>query len=377
MNNFKRVILPTALCCALFLGVSCEDADETPEVKPPPVTRETPVNVPQTNVVEVQKTTNVPIEFYGAVIDERGKAVELAEVMVDVKVHNKSPMEQTEIMSYREWTDSEGRFSFQNLKGSQLTIRGISRDGYKELESTGNPGTEYYYSGPGRRLHLPSLDRPVTFTIHEQVEPSYLIHMGGEENWEVHVVKRTQAPDAEVLEEQDEPPFWFNGSGTVRHDFARKSMKTVKAGATLDGSSFTSDLEMTISFNEVRKRCRITLGSPGQGNGVIVSKNHFNQAPQTGYRQKAAFQPPPDSNISFIYVKSRNPSIYSVVELTVVEGEDNCQLTYTVSVNPYGGTGFEQASGSAEELEKFEEEAVSALNRGELPEKPPGPVDLL
>ena len=59
------------------------------------------------------------------------------------------------------------------------------------------------------------------------------------------------------------------------------------------------------------------------------------------------------------------------MEVSAVVRETYCQLNYEVYVNPYGDTSLvTEGSWTTEELIRMDEEALSALIRGERPQKP-------
>ena len=359
------------LCLAVFFISSC---DRTPREEPvqslPPLTLEETVPSPEERVREIPRKENVPIEFFGAVTDENGAPIEFAQVTAAVAVQNQTQPQHEELQEIREWTDPQGRFRFADIEGSRLTIQDISKEGYEELQILGNPETDFYYSGFGRKLHLPEEGKPVTFFLAERIEPAFLIEIGGESNWGVVVERKTSETQTGILGEKDDPVSWFRGTGTVRHDFVRKRKEAVAERETGSDAMQTWDLEMTASFDVRRRGCSLTMSSPGPESGVIVSGDRLRRAPEAGYSQKVVYQPREGRSVFYIYVKSREPSIYSVVEIKAEATQEDCELSYAVSVNPYGETGFERMAGTREEFQRLEEEAVSALTRGELPGKP-------
>jgi len=367
----ERYFLLLVLCFSTVLFSFCGKTPEESAVQSEqPATGEETIKIPEARVIEVERTRNVPIEFFGMVTDEQGNPVELAEITADVKVQNQTPPEFAEVQEQKAYTDPEGRFSFEGISGIQLTIREISRDGYEDFQKTGNPSTDYYYSGANRKLYSPSEETPVSFFLLEYIEPTYLIRIGQEEEWEVGVQRLTEGKKPGVPEESGGFSFRFYGKGAVVHDFVRKMIQPVKPTGSGNKTPFSTDLVMTVTFDVGKKGFSLNLESPGQGGGVLVSEKYLRRAPETGYEEKVDFQPPKGRSTFFIYVKSREPSIYTAVVVKSIIMDQYGLLHYIAAVNPYGGTSFVQARGTEEELKEREAEAIAALVRGQLPRKP-------
>jgi hypothetical protein len=89
-------------------------------------------------LIALLKTDNVPIDFYGVVVDESGKPLTDVEVLWDiVKSGSFAPTLglATGASGFRR-TSSDGRFSVDNENGCSLEIKSLTKTGYHEINRT-------------------------------------------------------------------------------------------------------------------------------------------------------------------------------------------------------------------------------------------------
>ena len=98
----------------------------------------------------------VPIEFYGKVVDENSNAVPEANVRFR---WIETPTEEGEKMSTNQ-SDSAGLFSLHGKRGRSLTVW-VSKDGYYASHG-GQSGFVYAL---GSKIHSPNPDNPVIFNL--------------------------------------------------------------------------------------------------------------------------------------------------------------------------------------------------------------------
>ncbi len=142
----------------------------------PPVTPMPPVENPVVNdhqktneIRQYMESLNVPIKFYGKIIDQDGyplAGVSIKGVVLHIKVVVPAPFgDEDQIIPIDQKTDLEGRFLIQGVAGRSLQIESIQADGY-EVEPDNCP----HSFGPSIGVY----ESPVIFkmwntNIHEQL----------------------------------------------------------------------------------------------------------------------------------------------------------------------------------------------------------------
>ena len=125
------------------------------------------VNKPLPNSVErIQRaleSKNIPIQFYGMVIDQNSNALSGVKVNVSIRHWELSENAESTVIRIERKTDAKGRFEINGATGDGFDIASIQKDGY-ELE----PGQRSYGAVGG------SFDSPVIFkmwntNIHERL----------------------------------------------------------------------------------------------------------------------------------------------------------------------------------------------------------------
>jgi hypothetical protein len=138
----------------------------------PPLTNSIPVVSNRVNTNEIRQymeSQNVPVAFYGKVVDQDGNPISGADVkgeVLHVKVMTPAPFGAAdEIISIDEATDSGGQFQVLNVSGRSFDLDSIQKDGY-EVEADNCPHVFAVTSG--------GLDNPVIFkmwstNVHKQL----------------------------------------------------------------------------------------------------------------------------------------------------------------------------------------------------------------
>lgn len=121
---------------------------------------------------------NVPIRFYGRVVDQNTNGV--ADVAVYAATSSITVYERKET-KLELHTDSQGLFEVDGGKGEDLTIS-MKKTGYRagQVRSGGELiGGRYDYSGgPGAKIHHPDPNNPVVFYIWKEMGSNPLIKKG-------------------------------------------------------------------------------------------------------------------------------------------------------------------------------------------------------
>jgi len=132
-------------------------------------------------IFQAIEATNVPIKFWGKIIDQDGNSVSDADVKYEYSIEHGNlsgvAWSDQERRAGEISSDSDGLFVIQGLRGHALTILALRKAGY-QFRSKGAMSFDFYGSTASGRF-IPDRQRPIIFTmIHkERVEP--LVHMEG------------------------------------------------------------------------------------------------------------------------------------------------------------------------------------------------------
>jgi len=141
------------------------------------------------------------------------------------------------------------------------------------------------------------------------------------------------------------------------------------------------DLKLSLKYDPGAVTCEVTFEMPAEmPGGFFKANNSLDMMPQNGYKRDpvSVFATPMPKKF-FIYVKSRNPSIYTRVAFKVYLREMNelnssptrLAIRYEPCINPYGGRNLEPIWNLPHSVsKKLEKDAREALAKGELAEKP-------
>jgi hypothetical protein len=154
------------------VGYSENTEEEVPQVNSQQVTKELPSQNEQYEKKRkfyeeqekdwqkhVQKI-NVPIKFYGKIIDEKGKPIAGAEVKYYIQQPQTMYVDSGSRASVK--TNDDGRFSVSGIKGKTFLIEGIRKEEYVWVE---NEETGFFYSGTNHEIHIPDSSNPVVYTM--------------------------------------------------------------------------------------------------------------------------------------------------------------------------------------------------------------------
>lgn len=117
--------------------------------------------------------TNVPINFWGKVVDQNGKPI--AGVNVSYSRQTERPIlpgvpwANSQVHKEKTITDGNGNFSITGMKGHYLAIEGFNKNGYRMPEQfvSARASYDYFGSGPSGKF-TPDKERPVEFLMIEE-----------------------------------------------------------------------------------------------------------------------------------------------------------------------------------------------------------------
>jgi hypothetical protein len=302
-------------------------------------------------IKEKAQQLDVEINFYGKVVDQNGDPVKAADVALGLTRF--SPLVSMlfgEIKIIRVATDEQGRFSISGEKGRSIDLDKIKKEGY-EYTISQNPVRAFDYSGIGAPF-IPDQNNPILFHLRKKGVSTFLI----------------KESDLKLSLDIDESGKSVGVDLVMRH-----KIKNL-LNPILNGERLTCDLKMTATFNMTNKTWSVVL-MPGDTNGGIIALDQLlYDAPQDGYQSEFAFvaegQNLPAN--TYIYLRSRDPYIYSRFEIQFVTvGEDFVRIRGNSVTNPYGDRNLEQATDLPSAVDRqLSDEIYDAYRQNKRPVKP-------
>jgi hypothetical protein len=317
--NMLRYLLKSLILCFCLFSVVVH-AEETEYERMQREASEKQMN----RMKEELELMDVDIRFYGKVVDQYQSPVEGAEILLLLTRFSpdiEKLFGDTDKVNAK--TDMQGCFSFTGLKGSNIFIKLIRKEGY-EFSIMQNPVAGYEYSGV-RNPFIPDPTNPVVFHMRKMGETTFLI----------------KESDLELELGVDELGKSVGVDLVSRHKIKNLS------NPIMNGERLVCDLKMAATFNETNKIWSIVL-MPGDTNGgIIASDQLLYEAPQDGYQPEFAFTAE-DHKLpanKYIYLRSRDPAIYTRFEIEFATvGDDFVRVSGNSSTNPYGERNLERAT---------------------------------
>jgi len=246
-------------------------------------------------IQQILEGRNVPINFYGKVIDQDGNDLPNVHIRLNVQQPYFVPATYSTEANYQKLeriTDSKGYFSLENVKGASLAIESVEKEGYRLSSKTKN----IYAYGDAPQPHHPDSQNPVIIKMWKLGEKAQLIT--GNKFWGIVPDGRVYTMDfiRQIKLESD------NASGDIRFRMMRPAQ--VKPREKFDWSF---EIE-------------------GVQGGVIQTQDDFMYlAPETGYQSKYEFSMS-TNNPSWkremdgmqFYFQSRNGSVYGQFTVDII-----------------------------------------------------------
>lgn len=298
------------------------------------------------------------ILFFGKVVDQYGKPIEGASVMVSVP----TPASWAKpIMIDREkslMTDERGLFevsqrtySVLSLKGVYLYVKRMAKDGY-EGDWIRDAHGSFCYSTSNSQRFIPDRSNPIIYTLRKKEKGAFLLN---------------------VVELDFETPVEKSGQ-TKGYDFIKHHrIKDIQNFIFNDEPVF-SDIMVKATFNTNDTTWTAVISSGDTNGGVIVSEQLLYEAPQDGYQKECSFVPNDGrlKNPLYIYLESRDPAIYSRCEIEHINSnKEFFRLSGKAATNPYGDRNLETETDIPFEVAKqLQDDVKAAYRQGKRPKKP-------
>lgn len=258
---------------------------------------------------------NVPISFYGLVVDQNNKGISGVKITMSVRQAHYHPelFVTSTHPRHERITDSAGFFSFDGEKGDNLAIENLEKDGYMM-----SPKSAHSFMYFGASPFNSDANNPVVFRIWKKTDPAQLVVQD----------KDTRIP-------YDGTPVTFDlltgrknvglgAAGDLRVSLLRKPLALSPDGrAPFDWEASVEALD----------------------GGIVQCQDELMfAAPETGYVPKITISMPKQATnwtsictVSF-YAKTRGGGVYARVRLEFRVDSDKAEtgLTITSSANPTG-----------------------------------------
>jgi TolA-binding protein len=255
-------------------------------------------------------------------------------------------------------SNQHGFFRIKNIRGADLYIKEIEKDGFEYLRCQ-NPVDSFDYAGAEGVAFLPDLDNPVIFRMRKKLQNRTFLFWN--RDWGLGINR--------------------DGSGEDRaYDFVEQ--KRTRPADRLPKKTWSEhcDLRYRATYDETLGEWEVVFTTCGAGSGILADDEKLYEAPEGEYRGEWSFMArdmdlPKDH---FLYVKSRTPSIYSRVEITDIRvTREHVRIYGSSTTNPYGDRVLDSVDMDSLTSHqrvvlkaRLEAEARAMLAGGRLPPRP-------
>ena len=299
------------------------------------------------------KSLDVDIRFYGRLLDQFDQPIRGADVELGLTCFSPNLLKEwfTEGKRLLVKTDERGAFSVTEQRGRSLSVDRIVKEGY---EFPWEQNRMFYYSGQEKkRILVPDEKAPVVFRGRKKGATTFLIR-GLDLAMGCHVKDKSK---------------------TMGYDFIQGGRIDNPANPSDSDRDLVCDLEVTATFDAKSSTWKLTL-RPGQaGGGILASEELLYEAPEAGYAAEYVFVAEGDKRLpraKYLYLRSREPAIYTRVDIAaVVVAPDFVRLRFNSVTNPYGDRNLEGEPDLLYEVAgPLTDAARAALREKKLPPKP-------
>lgn len=329
--------------------------------------------------LEELKKQEGSMEFYGKVIDQYEKPV--ADAKVTLSIGQVSIMPRSPLFLNIN-TDSTGLFSVTSrdkITATNLSVKQIEKKGYVESRNKW-PNIYISFRKDDPQQHKPDSNNPIIF----------------------HMRKRGDDPTY-LMTNRDFDFKMSSGEKLVRSFIDLKhSWKEAHRGGDYEKDFLSKhfDLKVSASFDKDKSDWTVTFTTSGEGGGFVLDDKFLSEAPENGYekefkiiqhvtteKEREEYEKSEDDNKSdkfrkltefkfkgkYLYIKSRNPAIYTRMELTEVRADDSedIRIEANTATNPYGERNLELCDELPFEImQNIGGEVLNSLLKDKFPEKP-------
>ena len=258
---------------------------------------------------QVDEAADTAIVFYGKVKDQNGQPVAGAKIKAELMHFSLNALYFVGESDVTAETDNNGNFTFQNLKGKELSVASIKKDGY-EFVAGENPNKNFIYvSARQEEKFTPLIGNPIVFILHKKNDPGLVILKDCQmilkpiwEGFEIDLFKGFKDPLTKVVKEK------------IKSDII------ISIVPALDPGVFTVD-----------------ISAVGENNGLIEKSGDLHVAPDGGYQPSITYTITKGQETKkTIYHKGRNSKVYSRLEISLKPIETGISVRAEFFVNIEG-----------------------------------------
>ncbi len=243
----------------------------------------------QQRMTEMLKSRDVPIQFYGQVIDQNKQPVVNADVFINVEYSGG-------IKELTVKTNSQGLFELKNETGNFLFVDKIIKKGY-EFSYKNNTSGFRYWAHFEKDRHKPNKNRPVIFTMRKK-EPPTLVVPG---NFSRGLDPKGTEYELDLLER-----VIIEAGKLGKYSKKEHADLRIKATLSKDGSSYA-----------------VTFTTPDKKSGILVRDDLLYVAPAEGYAPRQTITVSiPEKVEKHLYIKGRQGGLYSRLDMTISASEE-------------------------------------------------------
>ena len=265
-------------------------------------------------IFEAVEATNVPINFWGKVVDQDGRPVSGVRVQYDYTIEHGNlsgvAWSDQEVRTGETVSDKEGLFSVLGLKGHDLGILALKHPDY-QFRGKGALSFDFYGSTASGKF-VPDQHKPVVFTMVQKQRLEPLIHVKGSLR-----VRGEGSPERWNLWEGEPDP-----NGELAVTFRREPAVLERPG---QAATWSADLEII-------------------GGGIVEAPwdEDVRRAPESGYLPTIAYpQAEQKQGVPYwsFYVKTADGRFGRIqVELDAYSQGATARCSITGDMNPRPGS---------------------------------------
>jgi hypothetical protein len=234
-------------------------------------------------------------------------------------------------------TDHMGVFEFSNLKGTYLTIRNISAEGYEYHRKYQDHKNFEYWAEIESNRFVQDIHEPVVFKVRKMNKPIYLLR--GELTWKLKkdIIYYMDLARTKIFTE-DDPRY----------------IRDVMLSTMREGDVYRVSLEML-----------------DDSAGMLLREQPLYTAPEVGYEKKKTIEIEVGSRKELYIIVMTSNGIFSRLDGKLYAHQPVVIFSIESFLNPFGERNLEIDKDIPEELRvKLREETKSLLVRGMKAKKP-------
>jgi hypothetical protein len=286
-----------------------------------------------------------PFTIYGKVVDQYGEAVSNAQVRVGWFYLT---LPDLGLSTGEKWvnTDNTGVFSCFILRGDSPSIAEIKKKGYEYIRSS-DPTSEL--GDQAKEEGFKNSDDPFVFKMRKLGPTTYIYHYDGGGEF--------SSPDEFVI-----------------YDIFHRGFDPIDRELTKLGNPERYDLIFDVTKSGDGYTMNI-LPVQETGSMQIVDQLLY-EAPADGYQPEVTINMTAgERRETYLYFTSRDPAVYSRMEMILDADNERLRLRYDTWTNPYGSRNLEYEPDLPNKLRHvLRKEATKALTSGKLPPEPDIPA---